>query len=173
MAHTQSEIRTNRLLLRPIRPSDLEDIYRGLSDPQVIEHYGVSFDTLQATKQQMAWYEQPEQCWWAICERDSETFYGAVGFNDISSEHQKAEIGLWLLPAYWGKGIMTEVFPAVCPYAFSELGLHRIEGYVNHGNINCKRAMGKLDFQLEGTMRDCERKDGKYISVDIYALLKS
>jgi len=36
-------------------------------------------------------------------------------------------------------------------------------------NINCKKAMAKLDFNHEGTMEDCELKNGKYISLDIYA----
>lgn len=29
--------------------------------------------------------------------------------------------------------------------------------------------MSKLDFQLEGTMIDCEIKNGQFISLDIYA----
>ncbi len=29
--------------------------------------------------------------------------------------------------------------------------------------------MTKLDFNHEGTMEDCELKNGKYISLDIYA----
>ena len=28
--------------------------------------------------------------------------------------------------------------------------------------------MDKLDFTLEKTMKDCEEKDGKLISVDVY-----
>ena len=28
--------------------------------------------------------------------------------------------------------------------------------------------MNKLDFQLEKTLKDCESKDGKPISVDVY-----
>jgi ribosomal-protein-alanine N-acetyltransferase len=38
-------------------------------------------------------------------------FYGAGGLNDLSIEHKKAEIGLCLLPDFWGKGIMAEVMP--------------------------------------------------------------
>ena len=32
--------------------------------------------------------------------------------------------------------------------------------------------MAKLDFEHEGTMKDCEVKNGEYISVDIYAKIK-
>lgn len=164
-------IKTERLLLRGIVASDIQDIYHGLSHPLVIKHYGVNYDSLEATKEQMTWFANPEQCWWAICSLDNQVFYGAGGLNDLSTEHRKAEIGLWLLPEYWGKGIMSEVMPLICQYGFDELGLHRIEGFVESNNQNCKRAMAKLDFELEGTMKDCEVKDGEFISVDIYAKL--
>ena len=164
-------IKTNRLLLRAIVDSDIQNIYNGLSHPQVIKHYGVSFDTLEATKEQMNWYAEPGQYWWTICSIDNQTFYGAAGLNDLSREHKKAEIGLWLLPNFWGKGIMTEVMPLVCKYGFDELGLHRIEGFVESTNQNCKSTMAKLDFEQEGRMRDCEIKDGDFVSVDIYAKL--
>ncbi len=164
-------IKTKRLLLRGIVASDIQDIYHGLLHPLVIKHYGVNYDSLEATKEQMTWFANPEQCWWAICSLDNQVFYGAGGLNDLSTEHRKAEIGLWLLPDYWGKGIMSEVMPLICHYGFDELGLHRIEGFVESDNQNCKRAMAKLDFELEGTMKDCEVKDGEFISVDIYAKL--
>lgn len=164
-------IQTPRLLLRPIVESDIQNIYRGLSHPKVIKYYGVSFDSLEATQEQMQWYANEKQCWWVIYSIDNQEFYGAAGLNDLSPEHKKAEIGIWLLPEYWGKGIMTEVMPLICDYGFDKLGLHRIEGFVEYNNISCKKAMAKVGFAHEGTMKDCELKNGEYISVDIYARL--
>lgn len=46
---------------------------------------------------------------------------------------------------------------------------NRIEGFVEADNLNCKNAMSKLDFKNEETMKDCEIKNGKLISVDVYA----
>ena len=96
---------------------------------------------------------------------------GAGGLNDISADHLKAEVGLWLLPEYWGNGFMQEAMPLICNYGFETLGLHRIEGFVDSKNANCKRAMAKLDFNFEGTMVDCEIKDDKFASIDIFAKL--
>jgi len=167
-----STIKTNRLLLREITDFDLENIYNGLSNPEVIKYYGISFNSLEATKEQMTWFADSKQFWWAICSIDNETFYGAGGLNDLSKEHKKAEIGLWLLPDFWGNGIMREVMPLICNYGFEKLGIHRIEGFVESENKNCKKAMEKFDFQHEGLMKDCEIKNGKFISVDIYSKLK-
>ncbi|WP_262916364.1 GNAT family N-acetyltransferase [Aestuariivivens sediminis] len=170
------KIKTDRLQLRKITESDHENIYYGLSNPNVIKHYGISFDSLESTKEQMIWFKDLEQnqtgIWWAICSSDNKTFFGAGGLNDLSKEHKKAEIGLWLLPDFWRQGIMTETMPLICDYGFNQLGLHRIEGFVESDNLNCKKAMAKLHFHYEGTMKDCEIKNGKFISLEIYAKLK-
>ena len=129
--------------------------------------------TLEATKEQMTWFADLEKnetgIWWAVCNKDDGTFMGAGGLNDLSKENKKAEIGFWLLPEYWGKGLMTETMPLIFNYAFHTMGLHRIEGFVETENIACKKALKKLQFNLEGTMQDCEIKNDAYISVAIYS----
>lgn len=167
---------TQRFLLRKFTGNDIENVFRGLSHPEVIKYYGISFLTLEATQEQMDWFEQIEQdgtgIWFAICSPDDTIFYGAGGFSSRNAKFGKAEIGFWLLPEFWGMGIMTEVFPTLCAYGFRELDLHRIEGFVESENTACKNAMRKLHFTHEGTMRECEIKDGKRIDLEIYAKLK-
>jgi [ribosomal protein S5]-alanine N-acetyltransferase len=167
------EIQTERCLLRKIVDSDIENIFRGLSHPEVIKYYGVSYQTLEATQAQMKFYADLEAnetgVTWAICNTDNSIFYGVVGVYHISKEHKKAELGFWLLPEFWGKGILVEVMPFVYEYVFNTLGIHRIEAFVETENVNSKRLMQKINFRHEGTMQDCEIKNGKYISLDIYA----
>jgi [ribosomal protein S5]-alanine N-acetyltransferase len=169
-------IKTNRLLLRQFVDNDIENVFKGLSHPKIIKHYGINFDSIEATKEQMSWFADLEKdgtgMWFAVCSLDNNTFYGAGGLNSLSQEHKKAEIGFWLLPDFWGQGIMKEAMPLICDYGFDKLGLHRIEGFVEAENTNCKKAMAKLDFRHEGTMKDCEIKNGKFISLDMYAKLK-
>lgn len=168
-------IETKHFTLRRFSTNDLENVYKGLSHPDVIKYYGISFDSLEATKEQITWFRDLEKnetgIWWAICSKDGKTFYGAGGLNDVDKEHKKAEVGFWLLPEFWGRGIMTEIMPLICEYGFKKLGLHRIEGFVESENRNCKKGLSKLDFIYEGTMRDCEIKGGRYISLDIYAMI--
>ncbi len=171
------KIQTPRLLLRQVIESDLENLFKGLSHPEVIKYYGVSFTTLEETKEQLKFYKDLELdgtgIFWAVCSADNKTFYGVGGFNNLSKEHQKAEIGFWLLPEFWGQGIMQEGMNAMCEYAFQEMNLHRIEGFVESENEICKKAISKVHFQYEGTMKECEIKNGKFISLDIFARLKN
>ena len=169
MNNNSPTIRTDRLLLREIIDLDLENIYAGLSNPKVVQHYGISFDSLEATKEQMVWFADEKQMWWAICSLDNQVFFGAGGLNNIDFIENKVEIGLWLLPKFWGKGIMGEALPLICNYGFTKLKLSRIEGFVESDNTNCKKAMSKLDFQHETTIKDYEIKHGKPISIDVYS----
>jgi ribosomal-protein-alanine N-acetyltransferase len=167
--------KTERLSLLRIAAGDLEHIYRGLSDPRVIQYYGVSYPTLEATQEQMEWFAGLEESgtglWWKVCSADGNFFFGCLGFSSLSQEHRKAEIGFWLLPEYWGHGILAEAVPLVVDYAFKGLAVHRIEAFIESENLKSKRAMEKLGFVLEGRMRDCEIKGGRFISLDIYSTI--
>ena len=99
MSSSIPALHTPRLLLRPIVDSDLPKVFEGLSHPDVIRYYGVSFSTLEATKEQMTWFSDQEQKgtgrWWAVCEAESGAFLGTGGFTEWQSDHAKAEIGFW------------------------------------------------------------------------------
>jgi len=175
MTNTFPVLTSDRLRLRQFNENDLDNVFKGLSHPDVIPYYGISFKTKEATKEQMTWFADLEKnkkgLWWAVCSKEDNTFLGAGGLNDWSHEHKKAEIGFWLLPKFWGKGYMKEAMPVIVNHAFNQMGIHRIEGFVESENSNCKRAMSKLNFQHEGTMRDCEFKNGRFVSVDVFAAL--
>lgn len=170
-------LKTKRLVLRSFKQDDLDNVYRGLSNPDIIKYYGISFDSKESAKEQMKWFADHETnetgAWWAICLKGSGAFIGAGGINDIVKEHRKGEFGFWLLPEYWGNGYMGEAIPVILKYGFEKLNLHRIEGFVETHNTNCKKALDKLDFTHEGTFREAEFKNGKFIDIEMYSKLRS
>jgi len=177
MAFQPPILKSKRFLIRPIEDSDIDYVFKGLSHPDVIKHYGVSYHTLEATKEQMEFYrnllETETGMFWVVCSLDNQTFHGVGGFNNLSKEHRKAEVGFWLLPESWGQGIMNETIPVMCDYVFEQLKLHRIEGFVETDNQACINAIEKLGFTYEGTMKECEVKNDKLISLAIYARFKN
>ena len=164
-------LHTDRLSLRPIADADLPQVFAGLSHPDVIRYYGVSFQHLEATREQMRWYAAPEQHWFAVCDRTSGAFLGAAGLNDHDTRHRKAEFGCWLLPPHWGRAYMGEFSPALLDFGHQHLGLHRIEAFVDSRNTPCLKAFAKLPFVHEGCLRECERKDEAWISLEVFAHL--
>ncbi|MCM8571114.1 GNAT family N-acetyltransferase [Gramella jeungdoensis] len=170
---TENNLNTPRLIIKKIQRADHENIFKGLSHPEVIKFYGVHFDSFEETEEQMNWYENLEKSgsgkWWSIWLRNSEEFCGAIGLNDFHEEHNKAELGFWLLPNHWGNGFIQEAGEKVINYLFKDFKLHRIEAFVESENKNSSKVLKKLGFEYEGCMKESEIKNGKYINVEFYA----
>jgi ribosomal-protein-alanine N-acetyltransferase len=164
---------TDRLLLQEIQPEDQAFVFEGLSHPDVIPFYGVRYDAFEATKAQMDWYcqlkEQGTGTAWKMVEKQTGEKAGVIVVYSYKPEHNKAEVGFWLLPMFWNKGYAAEAMLAVIDYWKTQKSLHRIEAFVEEGNTASRKLLEKTGFRNEGTMRDCEIKDGKYISLHIYA----
>ena len=159
-------------MLREVQPEDQAFVFEGLSHPDVIHHYGVRYDTFEAAKEQMDWYES---IWkegtgisWIIMEKETGDRIGDVCVYNYKKEHHKAEVGIWLLPQFWKKGYASEALSASVTYWQKEKRLHRMEAFVEEGNEASARLFAKAGFVYEGTMKDCERKNGRYISLKIY-----
>ena len=152
------ELITDRFILKQILPADQAFIFKGLSDLKVIPFYGVRYDNKTG-------------CWWKIVSKTTDKPVGACGMNAYQPEHEKAEIGYWLLPDHWKLGIMPEVIPVMIAHLFSHWKLHRLEAVIEAGNEASCRLSEKLGFTYEGTLREAEIKDGKHISLMIYSLL--
>lgn len=171
------ELETQRFFLTQILREDQAFVFRGLSHPDVIIFYGVQFDTLASTKTQMEFYDtlwsDKTGCWWKIVDKLTQEAIGACGMNAYNALHEKAEIGYWLLPEHWKKGVMTEVLPVMISHLFATWKLHRLEAVVEAGNDTSGKLAEKLGFQFEGTLREAEIKHGKRISLQVYSLLNT
>jgi [ribosomal protein S5]-alanine N-acetyltransferase len=169
------ELATERLLLQRILPEDQPFIFKGLSHPQVIPHYGVNYKTLEETALQMLYYDQllREQTgiWWKLVAKETFEKVGAIGYNNYSAQHHKCEVGYWLLPGYWGKGFVSEALQKVITYLFNEKNVHRIEALVEEGNQASCNVAARNGFKQEGLLRHYEWKDDRFISLYMYSLL--
>ena len=168
-------LHTERLLLREIIPADIQAVFEGLSHPDVIKYYGVQYTTLQATQEQMDWYanmikEDTGRCW-AISSKDNLEFYGVVTLPFWKKEHRCIDLGYWLMPQHWKKGFVTEALQEVIRYAFTEMNIHRIYAETEDDNPASIATLQKMGFEYEGKKKDCEIKNGRFISLDMYALL--
>jgi ribosomal-protein-alanine N-acetyltransferase len=170
------ELSTKRLLLQQILPEDQPFIFKGLSHPNVIPYYGVQYKTLEETRVQMVYYGQLWRngtgAWWKITDNKTADKLGAIGYNNYNAQHNKCEIGYWLLPQYWGRGIASEALQRLLGYLFDRIGLHRIEALVEVENLASGNVARNAGFTLEGVLRDYERKDDRYISLQVYSLLQ-
>jgi ribosomal-protein-alanine N-acetyltransferase len=168
----------NHYVLREINQNDRPAIFQGLSNPTITAHYGVSYQTEIDCQEQIDWYQNlvksGDGIWWAIARVDQpELLIGACGIYEIDTINHNADIGYWLEPAYWGRGVMRACLANVLHHGFKELHLHRLEAEVEPANIASTRLLQQLGFRCEGQRKEVCLKDGHYIDLNFFALLKS
>ena len=117
-------------------------------------------------------YASPSYLHWVIVWNQSGEVIGTINLGNVDEASEMADTAYMLSPRYWGLGIMTEALQAVLSYAFGEAGFNRVQAEVFDGNAASARVLAKCSMQLEGVARQRYRKDGQWIDVAQYAVLK-
>lgn len=152
------EIRTDRLVLRPIALEDLDAYAAIYADPEVVRFIGGETSTRDETRE---WIEvqigRNEREGWdrrSIVLASDGILIGRCGISiwDIEGRPEH-EIGFLLGRAHWGRGYATEAATAMRDRALGELGLSRLIALIDHGNVASKGVARKLGMAYE---RDVE-----------------
>ena len=95
---------------------------------------------------------------------DTDQAVGSIGFRaGTDVERFGAELGYWLSPTFWGRGIMTEAVIAVTSLAHDHHGLKRVYALPFDANVASIRVLQKAGFDLEGRLRCSAFKDGRFV----------
>src|SRR4051812_2181039 len=104
---------TERLTLRQVFPSDVNEIFFLRSDQTVLKF--INKQPIELTEEALQWIEkitlgqQHGDCInWGICLTGNPKLIGNICLWRISWENKKAELGYALHPAFHKKGIMQE-----------------------------------------------------------------
>ena len=169
------ELKTERLLLRPLRLEDVDDVYAYARDPEWERYLGLPLpqpytrrnaEAFVAGRVLASWGENPT---FAIV-LDS-TVIGGIGLR-IADAHQRAELGYALARVHWGKGLMPEAAGVVMDYSFVEHGLAKIYAMADLRNVRSYRVMEKLGMTREGVLRSHSMKRGELRDDVVYGMLR-
>jgi RimJ/RimL family protein N-acetyltransferase len=107
-----------------------------------------------------------------LLERATGELVGASGLHRADWATPKVEVGYWCRTSRLGNGFVSEAVLALTQFAFSELGMARVELITDESNERSRRLAERCNFQLEGTLRNDRRAaDGVLRSTCIYARL--
>jgi RimJ/RimL family protein N-acetyltransferase len=96
---------------------------------------------------------------------------GAITLG-IQPQHRRAELGYWLGVPYWNQGYCTEAARAIVGYGFHVIGLHKISSRYMLGNGASERVMIKTGMKKEGELVDEIVKDGRFLTLGVYGLVR-
>jgi RimJ/RimL family protein N-acetyltransferase len=149
------EIRTERLLLRRWRESDLEPFAEMNADPIVMEYFPTSLTRLASDALVARFRDQFDRLGyslWAVEVLGKAPFIGYVGLSVprfVAHFTPCVEVGWRLAHAHWGRGYATESARAVLDFAFDVVGLHEIVSFTVPANERSRAVMERL-----GMVRD-------------------
>ncbi len=166
-----TELTTERLLLRPFRLSDIDDVLRYASDPEWSAFYPRPYDRgvtehMVARSVVISW---DKEAVFAI-EADGRVV-GLVSL-EVDQESRTAELGYDLARDVWGQGLATEAASAVVDWGFREYGLARIFAEADARNGRSLRVMERLGMTHEGVHRRDQIERGER-EIARYATLRS
>lgn len=144
-----AELRTDRLVLRRWRDSDLEPWAAMNADPEVREHLGDPLTREQSdasVARFQAEFEQRGYGWWAVEVRATGAFIGFAGPDPVE-DHMPftgVEIGRRLARPAWGHGYATEAAQAVLAYGFDTLRLPEILAVTTATNHRSQAVMRRI-----------------------------
>ena len=99
---------------------------------------------------------------------------GAIGIFRKSNIYRfSGELGYYIAEPYWGKGIATEAIKQICEYIFKQTDIVRILADPFAYNVASCRALEKAGFIFEGLLHKNAFKNGRFIDMKLYAIVKN
>jgi len=152
MPDAHAAIETERLRLRPLRPTDVERHHAAIgSDAAVTWDHRVRTpaESVSVVERRVRHWEEHGFGFWAVEWRDSGEFLGEAGLQHFDGTSE-VEVGYYLGRRAWGRGVATEAARHAVAHGFGALGLARIVAVVRPENDASKRVLAKLGLRFRG-----------------------
>jgi RimJ/RimL family protein N-acetyltransferase len=139
---------TNRLILRPWREDDAEELFNLAKDPKIGPPAGWPVHTSVENSREIIRkvLSLPET--YAVCLKEKNKPIGTVGLhrNDLAVLDNELELGYWLGKEFWGQGFIAEASRQLLRHAFEDLKMQTLWCGYYEGNEKSRRVMEKLGF---------------------------
>jgi ribosomal-protein-alanine N-acetyltransferase len=169
------ELRGPQLTLRLPAPGDAPALLALAGDPEVTRWF--SWGPYRDVAEPLAWIAAQEELRetgdhldFVIHDRDRGPI-GVTGLAELSRRDRRAMVGTWLGRSSWGTGANAESKALMAHLAFAVCGLERLGAYSNPANARSARALERIGFTREGTLRGWHRHGDRQLDVQVFGLL--
>jgi RimJ/RimL family protein N-acetyltransferase len=172
-------LKGKKVVLRPVKRSDIDHFLRWFNDPEVMRFHGAYLPMTKMAEEK--WIEDlatsipagKEVVFVIEALDDNNKAIGNIGLHRISPKDRCAEFGISIgEKSHWGKGYGTEATRLIIDYGFNQLNLHRISSGAfafNERSIRMQKAVG---FQEEGRQREIMFNNGEFHDLVLFGLLR-
>lgn len=163
-------ITTDRLIIRPTQSSDGKMINNAITESyDELRQFMEWANHLPSLEESEKYAKEAAQNWiekkndepylqLIILDKNTSDFIGATSFHHYNWSIPSVETGYWVHKKFAGLGLMTEATNAITQYAFKQLKVNRIALTCDADNIKSRNIAERLNYTLEGTMKNHRRK---------------
>ncbi len=128
--------KTERLIIRLLKKSDIPDFHALQSNPNVMRFVGCKAMSLEENEKDLlhilSCYSTPKNTFWIFAiTTNTKTFIGTCALV-LNEEY---EIGYRFLEKYWGNGYGKEITKGLIAYSFTKKEINTLHAYVDSQNI--------------------------------------
>ena len=99
----------------------------------------------------------------AICRGTDEVIVGVININNIvRGSFLSASLGYYVGATFQGQGYMQAGLTQLIDYAFSTMGLHRLEANIQPDNLRSQELVRRCGFEYEGLSKNFLFLDGAW-----------
>jgi ribosomal-protein-serine acetyltransferase len=98
---------------------------------------------------------------------------GVIGYLGVDWVNRSTRVGYWLDEGHQGKGTMTAAVRLLVNHALAVWDLNRVEIRAAVENRRSRAIPERLGFRREGTLRQAELIDGRYLDSVVYSMLSA
>jgi len=159
---TRMTLSTNRLIIRDWTLTDIDDLVEGLNDMEVAKWLAfVPHPYKRADAENWIRYciksadDEKERAAYhlAIELKSARKVIGGLSIDKINRQQGTAGGGIWLNKRYQGLGYGSEAFGKRIEFAFTTLGLRRLDNGYFEGNEASFKLQEKFGYKVEGIRR--------------------
>ncbi|KKJ77386.1 hypothetical protein WH95_06655 [Kiloniella litopenaei] len=173
-------LETERLNLRRFNEGDLDNLYKLLSQEEVVRYLYGEVQTREETQERLtkrlemnSLKDDGDTLILAVEEKQTGAFIGDLVLILTSAEFSQGEIGFVFNPEHHGKGYGYEASMEILRYGFEVLGMHRIKGRCDGRNKASAGLMKKLGLELEAHFIENEWVKGCWTDEMVFAMRRS
>jgi ribosomal-protein-alanine N-acetyltransferase len=144
------ELRTDRLVLRPVEEHDLDVLLAIRNAPEVVSTTGTGRELPRETmagqlsRRCASWRDHGLGSWVVLLEGATVGYVEVAPIGEGSGvDPEEIEIGVVVHPDHWGRGIAVEAGLAAARDLVERVGRDRVYAGIDPGNAKSLRAMAK------------------------------
>jgi RimJ/RimL family protein N-acetyltransferase len=163
----RTQLRTDRLLLRPFSLTDVEDVVAFGSDQEYVRYLRRQDDEESVAQ----WVLRPWDRRPVFAIVFEEKVVGRANL-DVDASNRIVELGYAIAREHWGKGLAAEAARPVMDWGFDAFDLAKVFATADARNIRSHRVLEKLGMQREATLRSHEIRRGERADIAYYGILR-